>query len=107
MMMMVMTMMMLMMMVMIMTMVLMVLMMTTMVMALLTLLPYERWKEAQPADISDRSKNFVCRIYLSHYSYLYLSKYFENVFVPLILFVRLKIFLTCIRPTMMNHQMLV
>ena len=101
MMMMVMTMMMVMMMVMIMTMVLMVLMMTTMVMALLTLLPYERWKEAQPADISDRSKNFVCRIYLSHYSYLYLSKYFENVFVPLILFVRLKIFLTCIRPTMM------
>ena len=99
--MMVMTMMMVMMMVMIMTMVLMVLMMTTMVMALLTLLPYERWKEAQPADISDRSKNFVCRIYLSHYSYLYLSKYFENVFVPLILFVRLKIFLTCIRPTMM------
>ena len=101
MMMMVMTMMMVMMMVMIMTMVLMVLMMTTMVMALLTLLPYERWKEAQPADISDRSKNFVCRIYLSHYSYLYLSKYFENVFVPLILFVRLKNILTCIRPTMM------
>ena len=39
-------------------------------MALPTLLPYERWKEAHPADISDHSKNFVCRIYLSHYFYL-------------------------------------
>ena len=78
-----------------------VMMMMMMMMALLTLLPYERWKEAQPADISDRSKNFVCRIYLSHYSYLYLSKFFENVFVSLFLFVRLKICLMCIRPTMM------
>ena len=48
-----------------------------MMMALPTLLPYERWKEAQPADISDRSKNFVCRIYLSLYSYLYLSLFFK------------------------------
>ena len=48
-----------------------------MMMALPTLLPYERWKEAQPADISDRSKNFVCRIYLSLYSYLYLSLFLK------------------------------
>ena len=47
--------------------------------ALPTLLPYERWKEAHPADISDRSKNFVCRIYLSHYFYLELPL----IFVPL------------------------
>ena len=44
-----------------------------------TLLPYERWKEAHPADISDHSKNFVCRIYLSHYFYLELPL----IFVPL------------------------
>ena len=70
-------------------------MMMVRMMALLTLLPYERWKEAQPADISDRSKNFVCRIYLSLYSYLYLSlysylylsHYFNNNVAPLFLFI--------------------
>ena len=70
----------------------MMMMIMMMMIALPTLLPYERWKEAQPADISDRSKNFVCRIYLSLYSYLYLSLFFR-VYLYLYSYLYLSLFL--------------
>ena len=76
-----------------------------MMMALPTLLPYERWKEAHPADISDRSKNFVCRIYLSHYFYLELPLTFVPLSMHICIFLlyQTRSLYVCSMPIRMKH----